>query len=479
MTRYLIEPTPPGESNTVESASDSLRMTRRTLLKASIGVAVLVAAPEITSFVLPRNAVAGTSGLATAASAAHYFLYGFADPDSATGAVAAEGQTTTLGSAPVPIATQLATEPVKSPDRTRLALITLTELDTVAAVKVAVVETASASIVAGGTLTIPGLEDALVLVTPVFAADSRTVALVLSVSTAMNPRSVPKLNPLTGGTEIVQTATWVSRHLLAYFDCSTGSFSGPFDLADAPSLAKVNVAANATDLFLWSMLEPAAVLGPKGSGRQVPTPQLSVFPFGSGTARLTVPASPAWPVNEEPMVTLASGRIARLVNGREVELYSPDTGQHSTVIVGPLAQDPPTKPARVSMELRPDGLVFFSNPALGRAVIADPAQSFAAVSTVSFPAGVPGPPSSKAVLSADAKTLYAAGTAAGGGVSAYDVRSGSLQAVSTSRDYAAVYLLPSRALLAIAGDSPRLSFFDASLKELGTADTALHIMEVY
>jgi hypothetical protein len=179
------------------------------------------------------------------------------------------------------------------------------------------------------------------------------------------------------------------------------------------------------------------------------------------------------------MVILASGGVARIVNGREVELYSPDTGQHSTVMVEPLAQDPP-RPARVSMELRPDGLVFLSSPALGRAVIADPAQSFAAVSTVSYAAGVPtGPPSSKAVLSADAKTLFAVGTAAGPGVSAYDVRKGSLQAVSTGRGYTAIYELPSGTLLAIASDSPRLSFFDPSLRKLGTADTALHILEVY
>ena len=65
------------------------------------------------------------------------------------------------------------------------------------------------------------------------------------------------------------------------------------------------------------------------------------------------------------------------------------------------------------------------------------------------------------------------------GLSAYDVATGRLQAASTARDYTAVYALPSGRLLAIASDNPRLSFFDSSLRQLGTEDTNLNVVEVY
>ena len=71
------------------------------------------------------------------------------------------------------------------------------------------------------------------------------------------------------------------------------------------------------------------------------------------------------------------------------------------------------------------------------------------------------------------------GTAAGPGLSAYDVASGRLQAVTTARNYSAVYALPSGTLLAIAADNPRLSFFDSSLRQVGTEDTNLNVVEVY
>src|SRR5207249_7477894 len=68
----------------------------------------------------------------------------------------------------------------------------------------------------------------------------QTCALPISVTTPTNRRMLPKLDPLTGNMRMVESVTWVSRHVLAYFDSRTGSFTGPFDLADAPSLAHVN-----------------------------------------------------------------------------------------------------------------------------------------------------------------------------------------------------------------------------------------------
>jgi hypothetical protein len=358
--------------------------------------------------------------------------------------------------------------------------VTLGARGAVASVKVAVVDTATAAVVSSGTLTFPGLPDALIIANLAFAADSAVVGVVLSLTTPKSRRMLPKLDPLTGNMRMVESITWVSRHVLAYFDSRNGSFTGPFDLDDAPSLAHVNVAANGKDLFLWTLAEPAAVMGTKEKPLPAPVPQLSVFPLGSGKPRLRIDASDVWPVNDEPIAILPNGAVARLVYGRHVETYAPGTGRHTTTTIAPLAQDV-ERPARTTMQLRPDGLVFLSNPALGVATIADPARGFSVVSTVkSTPAAAPaGGPQGKAVLSADAKTVYTVGTAAGPGLSAYDVGSGRLQAVTTVRDYTAVYPLPSGRLLAVATDNPRLSFFDSSLRELGTEDTNLIVVEVY
>ena len=454
------------------TVSAATGMTRKSLLKSSLGAAVLVAAPEL---LFPK---AGRAG-AAAASASNFFLYGILDPIADRGPSIEAGRPDAPGP-PAPVANELAALPVRSPDGTRLALVALGALGAVASVKVSVVDTATAAVVSSGTLTLRDFPDALIIANLAFAADSALVGVVLSVTVPTNRRMLPKLDPLTGNMRMVEGVTWVSRHVLAYFDSKTGSFAGPFDLADAPSLAHVNVAANGKDLFLWTLTEPAAVMGTKENPKPAPVPQLSVFPLRSGKARLKIDASEVWPVNDEPIAILGNGAVARLVYGRYLERYAPDTGRHSTATIAPLAQDV-ERPARTTMQLRPDGLLFLANPALGVATLVDPARGFAVVSTVkSTPAAAPaGGPQSKAVLSADAKTVYTVGSAAGPGLSAYDVASGRLQAATTARDYTAVYGLPSGRLLAIAADNPRLSFFDSSLREVGTEDTNLNVVEVY
>jgi hypothetical protein len=451
----------------------SVRMSRRSLLKSSLGAAVLVAAPE---YLFPK---AGRAAATRAGASSHFFLYGILDPIADSAPTIQAGRPDTAGP-PSTIANELAAPPVRSADRTRLALVMLGQRGAVAAVKVSVVDAATAAEISSGTLTLPGLPDALIIANATFAGASSVVGVVLSVTTPKSRRMFPKLDPLTGNTRMVESVTWVSRHVLAYFNSPTGKFAGPFDLADAPSLAHVNLAANDKDLFLWTLAEPAAVMGTKENPLPAPVPQLSVFPLGSGKPRLKIDASPVWPVNEEPLATLSNGALARLVYGRHVETYAPDTGQHTTVTLDPLAKDI-ARPARTTMQLRSDGLAFFANPGLGVAAIADSARGFSVLSTVSSAPGVApaGGPQSKAVLSADAKTVYTVGTAAGAGLSAYDVGSGRLQAATTSREYVAVYGLSSGGLLAIANDNPRLSFFDPALNRLGTADTNLNVVEVY
>ena len=450
------------------------RMTRSSLLKSSLGAAVLVATPEL---LLPKRGRAATAALTGAPS--QFFLYGVLDPIADRGPSIEAGKPDAPGP-PAAVANELAALPVRSPDGTRLALVALGARGAVASVKVSVVDAATAAVVSSGTLTLQDLPDSLILANLAFAADSALVGVVLSVTVPKNRRMLPKLDPLTGNMRMVESVTWVSRHVLAYFDSRNGSFSGPFDLGDAPSLAHVNVAANGKDLFLWTLTEPMAVMGTKENPKPAPVPQLSVFPLGSGKARLKVDASDVWPVNDEPIAILANGAVARLVYGRHIETYAPDSGRHTTTTIASLAKDV-ERPARTTMQLRPDGLLFLANPALGVATLVDPARGYAAVSTVkSTPSVAPaGGPSSKAVLSADAKTVYAVGSAAGPGLSAYDVASGRLQAATTARNYTAVYALRSGRLLAIASNNPRLSFFDSSLRQLGTEDTDLNVVEVY
>jgi hypothetical protein len=456
------------------TADGQSRLSRRALLQRSVGAAVLVAAPEL--FSAQRAAAAGLAG--AAAHGRPFYLYGIPDPTDVPGPSVHAGE---AGGSPKALATQLAALPVKSPDGTRLALVSLQEHGAVAALAVTVVDVESSAVVATGTLTMPGLPDAMLLATPVFAADSATVAVVLSVTEPSNWRTVPKLNPLTGATRPIRTATWVSHHELVYFDSRSKSFAGPFDLSDAPSLARVSVTADSRDLFLWTIKEPAAVRGTKENPLPAPVPQLSAFPLGSGKARFTVPASGVWPVNSEPILPVGAGMIARLVYGRQVEIYGPKSGSHTTVAIGPLDQGT-SKPAFTTMELRPDGLVFMSNPVLGQAVVADPARSFKVVSAVSYvrPGGAGGAPSSKAALSSDGKTLYALGGGESGGLSAYDASTGAVRAShADGKQYTAIYELSSGTILAVSADNPRLSFFSASLDPISTTDSSLNVVEVY
>jgi hypothetical protein len=76
--------------------------------------------------------------------------------------------------------------------------------------------------------------------------------------------------------------------------------------------------------------------------------------------------------------------------------------------------------------------------------------------------------------------MYVLGSAAVGGLSAYQVRSGKLAAsYSEGRHYYGLYQLPSGTLLAVQPKNPRLAFFSADLSPLGTADTNLHVSAIF
>ncbi|MGH3155918.1 MAG: hypothetical protein ACRDNF_04995, partial [Streptosporangiaceae bacterium] len=88
-------------------------------------------------------------------------------------------------------------------------------------------------------------------------------------------------------------------------------------------------------------------------------------------------------------------------------------------------------------------------------------------------------PWSKAALSPSGDTLFVLGGARTGGISAYDVATGTLTAsYSQAHQHSGLYQLPSGTLLAVGPANPRLAFFSSTLSLLGTADTNLHVSAV-
>jgi hypothetical protein len=455
---------------------DGFEPSRRHVLAGGIGAGALLALPDIGSGARPH--VSGQS------ASQHAFLYGTPDPDQAPDGslVAARYPISRAASSPtpVPVAVKLAAAPVSSPDQALTAVATVDMVHDGAKITLALLDAASAAVArqASVTLTdVPG--DANVLVTPVFAPGSAIVSLVLAITKPAGKRLARKLDPRTGSLATHWATTWRTHHALAYFDQRSGTITGPFHLPDEPSLALSTAAANSSDLLLWTTREPQPG-DPAEVRARASWSRLSVFPLGSGTARLSVPVPPPWP-GGEPVVTLPTGHVARLVRGRDVQVCSAGTGEVTELGIAAfgLAR---AKPSAVTMQARPDGTVFMTKPGAGVAVIADPADSFRTTAQVRFPVpGSPlGAPWSKAVLAPAGETLYVLGPAATGGLCAYDVRSGKLAAsYSAGRQYDGLYQLSSGTLLAVRPENPRLAFFSADLSLLGTAETNLYVSAVF
>jgi hypothetical protein len=361
-----------------------------------------------------------------------------------------------------------------------MALGTVDTVPGGAKVTLTLLDAASAAVARQGSVTVTGVPaDANILVTPVFAAGSAIMPVVLAITVPAARRLVRKRDARTGGTTARWATTWRSHHALAYFDQDSGAFTGPFHLPDDPALALSTAVANGSDLLLWTTREPQPG-DPPEIRAQAPLSRLSAFPLGSGTARFTVQAPAPWPAGE-PALALPSGDVARLVRGRDVQVCSAQTGAVTELSIAPFSRKR-AKPSAVTMQARTDGTVFMAKPGNGIAVIADPARSFDVTAQVEFPAPASplGAPWSKAALSAEGETLYVLGPAGTGGLSAYEVASGRLTAAySEGRHYAGLYQLSSGTLLAVRPQSPRLAFFSPSLTPLGTADTSLNVSAVF
>jgi len=193
-----------------------------------------------------------------------------------------------------------------------------------------------------------------------------------------------------------------------------------------------------------------------------------------------VPAPAPWP-GGEPVATLPSGDIARLVRGSGVQVCSVSTGDVTELTVAAFSQVR-SRPSAVTMQIRPDGNAFLTKPGSGVAVIADPADSFRARAEIQFPppASPLGAPWSKAVLSAEGETMYVLGPASSGGLSAYEVSSGKLTASYTEGyHYYGLHQMPDGTLLAVQPQNPRLAFFAPDLSPLGVSDTDLYVSAIF
>jgi len=454
-------------------------LSRREVLAGGVGAGALLALPDMGSEVR-SGARSGVSGRAAARYA---FVYGTPDLDEVpSGSLAAAmcPPSRAASTRPVPVATNLAAAPVSSPDHAVTALATVDMVHGGAKITLTLLDATAATVAKQGSVTVPGVPgDAHVLVTPVFGPGSPVVSLVLAITVPVGKQLVRKGHPHTGRPEPRLATTWRSHHALAYFDQRSGTMTGPFHLSGEPSLALSTAAANSSDLLLWTTREPQPD-DPAAIRAQASLSRLSVFPLGSGKARLSAPAPAPWP-GGEPVATLPTGDIARLVRGRHVQVCSARTGEVTEQEIPALRQGR-AKPSAVTMQARPDGTVFMTKPGAGVAVIADAADSFRTRTHIQFPppASPLGAPWSKAVLSPAGETVYVLGPAATGGLCAYEVGSGKLAgSYSEGHQYHGLYQLPSGALLATRPENPRLAFFSADLSPLGTADTNLHVSAIY
>jgi hypothetical protein len=463
-----------------DPGGDGFEPSRRHVLAGGIGAGALLALPDL--------GLGGRSGARLSASeqatSRYAFLYGTPDPDQASdGSLVAAICPASRAASPlasVPVAMKVAATPVSSPDQALTAAATVEMVHDGAKITLTLLDATSATAVRQASVTVTGVPgDANVLVTPVFAPGSAIVSLVLAITKPASKQLVRKVDPRTGKLATQWATTWRSHHALAYFDQVSGAVTGPFQLPDEPSLALSTAAANSSDLLLWTTREPQPG-DPAEVRAQALQSRLSVFPLGSGTARLSRSAPPPWP-GGEPVVTLPTGHVARLVRGRDVQVCSAQTGEVTEQTIA--AFDPArAKPSAVTMQARPDGTVFMTKPGAGVAVIADPADSFRTTALIKFPvpASPLGAPWSKAVLSPAGETVYVLGPATSGGLCAYDVGSGRLAASqSDGRQYDGLYQLPSGTLLAVRAENPRLAFFSSDLSLLGTADTNLYVSAVF
>ena len=217
--------------------------------------------------------------------------------------------------APVQAATKLAAAPVSSPDQATTALATVHEVHDGAKVTLTLIDAASAAIAQQESVTLAGVPaGANILVTPVFAPGSAIIVLVLAITVPAGRRKIRKAHQHTGGMTSQWATIWRSHHALAYFDRSSGAFTGPFHLSTS-RLSGCPPRPPTTPIWCCGLpgSRSQAIPPDPGPGAAIPGER---FPPRFGEGQVLGPAPAPWP-GGEPVVTLHNGDVARLVRGRE------------------------------------------------------------------------------------------------------------------------------------------------------------------
>lgn len=411
------------------------------------------------------------------------FVYGIADPTESSSGITLDAiyppASGMAQSSPrrVPIASDLETRPVRSPDGRFICAIKSSERVGATDLIVSIIDASSGIEISSGTVTLSDCVGNAVLITPVFTSDGQTIASVLSISVPIEQHEIQKIDPRTGDSFIAVATKWTTHHELIFSDSASGSISGPFDLGNAPTLAVVDAVANRDSLFLWTLDDTSALPKTKGQSIAPSSPRLTVYPVGSGTPRLSVTAPGDWPTGTRSVVALPSGEVVRLVAGRRIQTYSPGTGTVSEQSI-PWLDVTSAKSSVIDFSVLPTGHLLIGKSAIGRAVILDPTDSSRELHRLEFPRPkYPfGAPISKGAFSTSAGRLYVLGDGTKGGVTAYDIQTGATVVSGGEGDhYVGLCALTNGMIAAVGSRSTQLDFFDSTLKRLATSETQFFI----
>jgi hypothetical protein len=249
-------------------------------------------------------------------------------------------------------------------------------------------------------------------------------------------------------------------------------------LGPSPYLALTDAAADSTHLYLWAVRDYSRIRAGKGAAGPSLTTEFFAIPLGSATPAAATASTGPWPSGEGARI-LATGHVARVIAGRDLEVYAPADGSLRTVSLAPMHEVAAAKPGAITLEVLPDGNALITNSAVGRATVVDPAARFATVSVVDYPR-VPYPVHGASV-SSDGTTLYTLGARNTGGLNGYKLANGALTTSYTHGEtYTGVYRLAGGNLLTLtAGQQTGLSFFTPQLERVATATTDVLVGGVY
>ena len=458
-----------------ENPLTALKPTRRAVLAGGFGVTALIALPDVLA-ASPAYAMQAASGSST--SAPHFFLYGTTGPRTRAGVEDRKSPGSGASSASN-VVTGLDLAPVKSPDGGTLALVSTSATGSSRSVTLTLVDTRSGATTSRRTLALPDASSAASILTrPVFAGPD-TVVLLVAISEPSQPRILRK-TPANGREAVTTGYTWTTHHQVAYFDRRKATFSGPYTvrLGSSPYLALTDAAADSTHLYLWAVQDYSRIRVGAGAARPSLTTEFFAIPLGSGTPALATASQGPWPSGAGAQI-LATGHVARVLSGRDLELYSPADGSVRIVSLAPMHEVGAAKPGAVTLDSLPNGNALVTNSALGRATVVDPSARFATVTVADYPR-VPYPVRGASV-SSDGATLYTLGARDSGGINGYSLANGSMTAsYSHGESYTGVYQLAGGNLLALtAGQQTGLSFFTPRLEPVATAATDVLVAGVY